>query len=534
MSYLLSFIMAIVVGHRLDMVHPAVWVNLRAQPQASVWVFFSDRGFSSEQARHDALGAARTELPARTAKRRALRRTQPGLVDLHDLPVNEAYIRKAMATGAELRVRSKWLNAISVSASKAQVVALAALPFVERIEPVRRGRRAEAVPIVSPRPIVGERSAAGSGFYGAAENQLQMLGIIDMHTAGYTGEGMVIGVLDTGFKRTHVAYNEPGHEIEVIAEYDFINDDDNTSFEEGDPDGQHNHGTLVLSTIGGYKPNELVGGAYDASFVLAKTEDTTDEYMMEEDYYVAGLEFIENNGADVATSSLGYYAWYDYEDMDGLTAVTTIGVNIATANGLACCTAVGNGGFDQDLPSLIAPSDAFDVFACGAVTAGGTIADFSSDGPSFDGRVKPEVLAQGVETACVHPNDDNEYITANGTSLSTPLVASAVTLLLQAHPDWTISDLRSALFETASYYVANGVPDPENRRGYGIIDVFAASQVVFCSADLDGNGAVDISDLLTLLAAWGPCEDCPADIDGSGEVDILDLLTLLADWGPCA
>lgn len=111
--------------------------------------------------------------------------------------------------------------------------------------------------------------------------------------------------------------------------------------------GQHWHGTAILGTIGAYKPDTLIGGAYDAAFYLAKTEDITREEPIEEDFYVAGLQWIEANGADLATSSLGYIDWYTQDDLDGETATTTIAVNIATANGLACCTAAGNGGHDN-------------------------------------------------------------------------------------------------------------------------------------------------------------------------------------------
>jgi subtilisin family serine protease len=124
--------------------------------------------------------------------------------------------------------------------------------------------------------------------------------------------------------------------------------------------------------------------------------------------------------------------------------VTTQAVNIATQLGIVCLTAAGNGGVDQDLPSLIPPGDALDVITVGAVTYAGTLAGFSSNGPSADGRVKPEVLALGQEAVSVATHDDLSYDTAlAGTSLSTPLAAGAVACLMQAHPDWTIAQIRA-------------------------------------------------------------------------------------------
>ena len=238
------------------------------------------------------------------------------------------------------------------------------------------------------------------------------------------------------------------------------------------PSSQHNHGTMILGCIGSYQPGELVGGAYDASFVLAKTEDTSGEYEAEEDNYVAGLQFIEANGADMATSSLGYIDWYTQSQLDGETAVTTIAMNIANSNGLHVCTAAGNEYHDSDpaTSSLIAPSDAYRVITCGATDLGGSITSFSSEGPTADGRVKPEVLACGSSTDTVSPSSDTGYTTADGTSLSTPLVACAVACLIEAHPEWTVDELRDALFQTADDYVANGTHDPLFVRGYGVVN----------------------------------------------------------------
>ncbi len=195
---------------------------------------------------------------------------------------------------------------------------------------------------------------------------------------------------------------------------------------------------------------------------------------------------------------------------------------------------MGNGGRDSDLPTLIAPSDAFDVISCGAVRADGSLADFSSGGPTADGRLKPELLALGVNASTVDNATDDGYDThLDGTSLSTPLVAGAVACLLEAHPTWTIDQIRRNLFGTASDYVANGMPDPEFARGYGIVNAYAGARI--CIADFNQDGTVSVLDFLSLLAAWGtsdPLHDIAPD-GGDGTVDVLDFLALLAAWGPC-
>ncbi|GAG00104.1 unnamed protein product, partial [marine sediment metagenome] len=264
--------------------------------------------------------------------------------------------------------------------------------------------------------------------------------LIALHEAGFTGAGVVIGVLDTGFRKTHEVFNHPDHPLQVVAEWDFVQDDPDTQNESGDSTHQHDHGTFILGTLAAYLPGELVGAAYDASYILCKVEEVPEEYNGEEDLFVAGLEFIEANGGDVATSSVVIYVGYTQYDLDGLTTVMTTGINVATANGLHVCQGAGNEGHDTNpiTSHLVPPADAFDAITVGAVQSNGTIASFSSDGPTADGRVKPEVLSRGVSVWTVSADSDTDYTTQGGTSLATPQVCGAVACLLQAQPDWTV------------------------------------------------------------------------------------------------
>ena len=489
-----------------------------------VWVFFADKGFADGAAERAAIDGLSETYNQRAVQRRLLRRTAPGLFDSRDLPVSGAYRGAIEALGAEVRVESRWLNAVSVDADAAEIEAIRGLGFVDHVEPVRQGRRDE--------PVGGEPLDDNStrSFYGYANDQLAQIGLIELHNEGYTGNGVIIGILDTGFYRAHEAFNHPDNPVDVIAEWDFINNDGNTANEGGDDSGQHSHGTLILGTIRAYAPDTLVGGAYNASVILCKTEDITSETQIEEDYYVAGLEFIEANGGDLATSSLSYIDWYSQGDLDGQTAVTTIGVNVATSNGVHCCTAASNSGNDGDpnTSHLGAPADAFEVLTCGAVYSDGTITGFSSDGPTADGRVKPEVLARGSGTSTVSPSNNTGYTTASGTSLSTPLVAAAVACLVEARPDWTPAQMREHLFNTASDFVANGEPDPLFVRGYGIIHA-ANALADGCVADWNSDGAVNTQDFLAYLGDWS-AGNAAADLNGDGSVNTQDFLVFLGLW----
>ena len=450
---------------------PAVWQAMADGQTAKVWVFLTDKGPADERAA--GMRALERDYPARAIERRKLRRTVEGLFDERDLRIDPDRACVIENVGVRVHVRSSWVKAISVTADEHQVCALAELPFVRRVELVRRGARLEVDPLRPAKPLA---PSARGGFYGLAEEQLRQIGIPLLHARGITGSGVVIGMLDTGYQLTHEAYTNPLHPIQVNAEWDFINDDPEAGIEPGDPGNQHFHGTAVLGAIAAYQPGELVGAAYDAAFVLAKTEDVTQEVPVEEDNYVAGLQFAELHGADVVSSSLGYIAWYDWFDLDGQTAVTSIAVNTATDNGVVCVTGAGNRGRDNDLPSLMAPGDAFAVLTCGAAQADGEVTDFSSNGPTADGRVKPEVLALGQDVATVNPDVVNGYRWFDGTSMATPLVAASAALIIQAHPDWTVQQIRTRLFETASYYRQHGTFDPEYARGYGLINAFQAAK----------------------------------------------------------
>jgi hypothetical protein len=442
----------------------------------SVWVFLRDKDVNSGEEIQSAILESQRSLTPQAAARRSVRGMPASANDvaISDLPVASEYVGQIGALGASVRVQSKWLNAVSIDAAPQQLAQISRLPFVDHVQPV--------IGIARPQGFGanggGDNPAtpdATNDFYGAASAQLNQINVPAVHALGFTGTGMRIGILDSGFKRTHEAFNQPGHQLNVLAEHDFIEGD---TFTGETNDDQHAHGTYVLGTIGAYQPNVIVGGAYDASFLLAKTEIVPTETQVEEDYWVAGLEYLEANGADIVTSSLGYIDWYTQAQLNGQTAVTTVAARAAAQRGLVITNAAGNEGHDANPATshLIAPADADLLITVGAVDANGIAAGFTSDGPTADGRVKPELMARGVAASTVRANSDSGTTDVNGTSFATPLVASAVTLVIQAHPDWSIEQLRYALFNTAS---RNGVFDPQYVHGYGILNTLEAVQYSF-------------------------------------------------------
>lgn len=509
-------------------VHPDVAKRLAAQDgPIHVWVAFRDKGISSAQTMREAIADAKRAMSPRTLQRRARRGRRA--FNERDVPVHSPYVDAVLATGARYRVTSRWLNALSVTGSAEQIEAIAALPFVETIQAVGRGRRQpvpqpeETEPTFAPMAFMSLAEDTRSLNYGSSYTQLDQIQATALHNAGLSGAGVVLAVLDTGFYKDH----ESIQTSRIVAEWDFVNNDANTQDESGDPSGQHNHGTACLSIAAGRFDGKLYGPAYNADLILCKTETIASETQIEEDWYVAGVEFAELHGADVLTSSLGYINWYTQAQLDGQTAVTTVAVNLATANGLICVTAAGNEGTPG--PSLIAPADAFDVITVGAVNSLGDLASFSSRGPTADGRVKPEVVAHGVSTYGARGWSSTAYGSGNGTSYATPLVAGVIACLLEAHPDWGVAHVRAALFDHADYYVTYGTYDPAYGLGYGLIDAWASYQTVLVPPDFDLDEDVDADDLAFLMdCATGPSLGPPtagceaADLDGDDDVDQSD------------
>jgi len=435
----------------------------------AVWVFFHDKGFTDRERLAEALSERRSRFSSRVLRRRSKvlggRTVLPG-----DLPVCETYIGQVLSTGCTLRHRSDWLNAISVEAAPETIRKIAALPFVRRIQRVARlGRIEPLAPGRVERQGMRERGPETTGGldYGPSFPQLEQINVPAVHDSGFSGNGVRVLMLDTGFYKDHEALATR----DVLAEWDFVFNDGETQNEPEDVPDQQDHGTATWSALGGFSPGNLIGPAYNASFLLAKTEDIRSETPVEEDNYVAALEWADSLGADVASASLAYldfddpYQDYQYSDLDGNTAVITVAIDDASRRGILVCNAMGNWG--PGYGSLWTPADADSMIACGAVYPTGLITSFSSRGPTFDGRLKPEVVAQGENTYAASASGGYRYYA--GTSLSTPLVGGSAALVIEAHPDWGPMQVREALMSTAAR-----ASNPDNAYGSGLIDVLQA------------------------------------------------------------
>ena len=307
-----------------------------------------------------------------------------------------------------------------------------------------------------------------------------------MHNLGINGSGVVLGMLDDGFNNhtTHVALKN----VHVIAEYDFVQHDNNTSLAPGEYVEQGIHGAGTLSSIAGFDAGTLIGGAYGVSVILAKTEIDSVEIHVEEDNYVAGLEWMERLGADIASSSLGYRVFdsntysYTYNQLDGHTAIVSKAATVAAQKGLLLVTAMGNEGSQTGsssfaLGTLVTPADADSIVSVGATSLdGSSLMFFSGTGPTADGRTKPEVVAPGDNVFWAFGNSTDQFWTVRGTSAATPLTASVAALILSAHPELTPMQVRQALMNTAVPLIDSypSLTAPNNYYGFGLVNAYDA------------------------------------------------------------
>ncbi len=441
--------------------------EMKSNEQVKVWIYFTDKGASLDKYYSN----PELVVSKRSLQRRAKVMEGKSLIDFRDLPVNGAYVQTLKNNGVKIHHRSRWFNAISGYADKSVIEKIASLPFVKGIDLVRKFKTKDKTLRPTKSGIPKSSPKGTHSFdYGPSYVQDEQINVPAVHDLGFYGQGVVICLMDAGFNNLE---HEVFQSMNIIAAYDFVNNDDNVD-DEGDM-GEGSHGTMTLSTIGGFKPGNLIGPAFGATYILAKTENTDSETPAEEDNWIAAAEWADSIGVDVTSTSLGYlgmdppYEGYTWQDMDGNTATITIGADLAVKRGIVVVNSAGNEGDNDQHNTLGAPADGDSVIAVGAVNDDGSRTYFSSVGPTVDGRIKPDIMAMGSSVYVASPYSPTDYTSSSGTSFSCPLSAGVAALVLCANPGLTPMQVRDALRNTASR--AN---NPDNKYGWGIIDALAA------------------------------------------------------------
>ncbi len=447
-------------GHpRLESILKVSRQSERTPGQFAAWVEFSDKGFDDDSSTRLAIARATEQMSARSRKRR-LRVSEPDIADLNDVPVATRYAAAVERLVTTVRTRSKWLNAVSVQATPSELERVSNLPFVKRVRPVEFFRKALQPKVTKVSSAVLNPSKESHQLdYGPSGPQLGRCNVPAAHDLGLNGAGILICALDVGFSHDQHEALAP---VNVVHEWDFLENDNDTDGPQG------SHGMQVLAMSAAFKPGQLIGSAYGADYMVARTEDAAIEFLGEEDLWVTALEWADSLGADIVTSSLINAGLHDFSELDGRRSLASRAASQAAARGILVCNGVGNSG---PLPrTLLSPADADSMLSVGSVDATGSLSVFSSRGPTADGRIKPEILAVGQAVVTVEFGTVSGYSIVNGTSFSTPLAAGVAALVMQNHPQWGPMQVREALMMTA-----NLAFEPDNDWGWGLIDAVQAS-----------------------------------------------------------
>lgn len=404
--------------------------------------------------------------PTSMLSQRAIdRRTRYNIaLDNKDVPVELSYINQIKSqNGITVLAKSKWLNALHVQGTQADINNLLSLTFVASIDYANKSLNTGEKTILKNKIVekANKLDFTTDFNYGNATNQIQMIKGDVLHQNNFTGKGMEIAILDAGFPNVdnYDAFKRIRDNNQILGGYDFVNRSNN--FCTG-----HYHGMAVLSTIAGYIDNQFIGTAPDAKFYLFITEDDSQESPLEESLWVEAAEKADSLGVDVINTSLGYTTFdnpnynYSYSDMDGKTTFISRGAEIAFSRGMILVNAAGNEG-SSSWHYINAPADATSVLSVGAVDANGIIASFSSYGPTSDGRIKPDVDAQGANVYII--NSTGSIATSNGTSFASPIMAGVITCLWEAYPNKINAEIIQMIKESGSLYNS-----PTAQEGYGI------------------------------------------------------------------
>ena len=466
----LILVMLSTVSAQTEKINPILITELSAFENKSeiIWVFFNDKGNTIENYYSNPLSV----VSQKSLDRRAKLRTFEKGIDYIDIPVNSNYIKEIKNLGIEIKQKSRWFNAISCYATISQINKISKLEFVKKIDPVIKYKSINKIDENTESATFNEIKPKGtySYNYGASFTQLQQINVPAVHDLGFKGQGVYVGVLDAGFNNLpHEVFNN----MNIIAAYDFVNNDNDVS--DGNDMGDGSHGTQTLSTIGGFKEGKLIGPAFASTFILAKTENTESETPIEEDNWIAGIEWMDSIGVDVTSTSLGYidfdspYNSYTWQSMNGNTCRITIAADLAVGRGIVVVNSAGNEGSNSSHNTLGAPADGDSVIAVGAVTSTGTRSSFSSVGPTVDGRIKPDVMAMGSDVTVASTYSTTGYTTSSGTSFSGPLAGGVASLILSAMPSLTPMQVRDAMRNTSSLNSS-----PNNEYGWGILNALGA------------------------------------------------------------
>lgn len=395
------------------------------------------------------------------------RKKQNIAIDQTDIPISQKYIETIEQTGGTVVSKSRWLNTVSVQCSdSAMVDTLKALSFVENALLVWKGKANNIIPTTASdsmptAEILPGETGPYEDYYGWAWKNIRTQNGQILHDKGFKGKGIDIAILDAGYnnlKRISLLDN-----IKVIDSKSFVYND-TAIFKTS-----NQHGLNVLSCMATNKPYEFVGTAPEANYILLRSEDSRSEFPIEEDYWVAAIEYADSIGVDIVNSSLGYNDFdapaisFKHSDLNGKNALITRGADMAAKKGIFVVCSAGNSGTSA-WRKITPPADGNLVLTVGAIQRDSVIAAFSSRGLTADLRIKPDIVALGSMTGVI--DDRGQEAMKSGTSFSSPIMCGLIACLWQANPTLTNRELLRVIRESANRY-----DTPDDSYGYGIPDM---------------------------------------------------------------
>ncbi len=492
--------------------------------EGKYWIFFKGKPNAQEYLDKSGVGGAEQYLlehgylTKRAINRRLKVLPLSRVVSQADFPVYQPYLDSLRSAGLDVVGESRWFNAAVVETDSSHLVRAERLPFVMAMRhiPVFSIPVGPETPTAAPPRLFKVSSSTQPGdssFYGPSYSQLNLSRIPEVQALGINGQGVLVGMLDTGFR--YNAHDALAH-VRIVGEHDFIQHDSLTRNQPNnnppDAQDQDNHGTSTLSVLGGYAPGDLIGVAYGADFMLAKTEYVpVTDFKWEEDNWVEGIEWMEARGVDVVSSSVAYSIFVDSSgavdsaqsyfwsrgDFNGRTALCSRAATRAAELGVVVVQAMGNEGNGNGVVGTMdTPADADSIISVGAVDLTGKLAYFSSTGPTNDGRTKPDLVADGVgDYVAVVPGPDT-YAYESGTSFSTPITAGIAAMILNVRPNFTPMQVIDLLKRTAVENMSAAGSDtllyPNDFYGWGIVNAWNAMNALgFVSPNDFSNWSVD-------------------------------------------
>ncbi len=402
------------------------------------------------------------------------------IITEQDLPVNPQYKQQICAVDNSIQIlaESKWQNTVVVYCPDSSVLeAIKNLPFTDTtVIPVAsyiqsgEDNKYETVPANWESMLQNDDLHFDSLYdYGPALAQIAFHNGHKLHELGFYGDGMLIVVLDGGWEGFDtIPYFQAMYENgQLLGTRDLIPEHNNV-YKNG------THGTCVTSTMAMAVNGQMIGTAPHASYYFIMSENPFSEELIEEDFWAQAVEIADSLGADVVNSSLGYSTFsefpqgdFTYESCDGVTSIASRNASLACHKGIAVCVSAGNEG-TKPWHYISHPADAFDIISVGAARAvDSAMASFSSYGPSYDGRVKPDVTSVGWDTYVV--NSAGWINAGNGTSFASPVMAGLVACLRQALPHKSALEILDIVREHGHKYLT-----PDSAMGYGIPDMYQA------------------------------------------------------------